>query len=129
MVDRRFEKYLDKPFAYWGRGPEEYDCYGLLKQIYKDVRGIELPDYQSAEDIERIAALMAAGLNDWKEVDEQPDVAIMFRVKGYGGHVGYSIGGGRFIHTWEKSCGVCIERLQTWQSRIIGFYDYVGQKL
>jgi cell wall-associated NlpC family hydrolase len=126
MVNDSYEKYLSAPFSYGGRGPDVFDCYGLLKRLYKEERGVEIPDFVSEDEVEKIAVLFHKGINEWEEVEEGKGVAVLFRIKGYGAHVGYCIGDGRFVHTWEKSCGVCIERLHLWRSRIIGYYDYVG---
>lgn len=127
MVKKEYEELIGIPFEYYARGPEKYDCYGFLMMLYKRFRGIELPDYGSAEGVEHIAVLMAGGMPDWKEVEPFEGAAIMFRVNGLGAHVGYCIGDGKFIHTWEGSAGVVIERIETWKRRIIGFYDYAGK--
>lgn len=124
MVKSEYAELIGIPFKYFARGPDEYDCYGFLMMLYRKFRGIELPDYGSAEGVEKIALLMAHGIEDWTPVEPREGVAIMFRVGGLGAHVGYCIGDGKFIHTWEHSAGVVIERIDTWKSRIIGFYDY-----
>lgn len=125
MLKPTYEDLLGIPFKYYARGPEEYDCYGFLMMLYRELNGVDIPDYGSAEGVERIALLMAHGIQDWKEVEAREGVAVMFRISGLGAHVGYCIGNGMFIHTWEQSAGVVIERLETWKRRIIGFYDYV----
>lgn len=124
MAKPEYAELIGIPFKYYARGPEEYDCFGLLMMLYERFRGIKLPDYGSAEGVEKIALLMAHGLQDWTPVEAKEGVAVMFRVNGLGAHVGYCIGDGKFIHTWEQSAGVVIERLDTWKPRIIGFYDY-----
>lgn len=124
MVKPEYEALLGIPFAYHGRGEDSYDCYGLLMKLYKDFSNVEITDYASEEKMELIALLFANGIAEWRETDEREGVAVLMRVSGYGAHVGYCIGEGMFIHTWEKSGGVVIERLDTWKRRIIGYYDY-----
>ena len=45
----KYEDLLGKKFKYNGRGPDEYDCYGLVKEIYNRL-GIELPEFASTDD-------------------------------------------------------------------------------
>lgn len=125
MAKSTYDEYIGIPFAYHGRGPDSYDCFGFLMEMYRKYRGVELPDYTSSDEIERIAKLVAAGLEDWTPVPEQPHVAVLMRVSGYGAHVGFTVGNGMFVHTWEGSKGVVLEHLDTWKHRIMGFYDYV----
>lgn len=60
-----------------------------------------------------------------------PGSVVLFRVGRFACHVGYVLPYNKFIHTWEKTGGVCIEPLENWKQRIIGFYEYAGndQKL
>lgn len=116
---------IGTPFEYGARGPHAYDCYGLLRELYaRD--GIDIPDYESPSDRSRIAALMAGELRLWRKLPgPQPGAAIVFRIVNLT-HVGYCLDDDWFLHTWEKSGGVCRERLTHWERRIIGFYEYVG---
>lgn len=114
------------PFKYGGRGPDTFDCYGLLMKLYKDEHGVDLPDIRSGDNLHTIAAQMAGRLHLYEEVKKQPGTIILFKVRGMASHVGYYLGKDKFIHTWEQSGGVVIERLSTWDKRIIGFYKYVG---
>lgn len=120
----RYAELIGTPFMYGGRGPDSYDCYGLLKYLMRD-DGIDLPDYASPSDGRKIAAIFATQIQLWERCEEQPGVAMYIRLNG-NAHVGYCIGNGRFIHTWEKSNGVCIEKIKDWEVRTIGFYKYVG---
>ena len=114
------------PFAWGGRGPDSFDCYGLVRHIHAQ-HGIDIPDYTSPSDGPRIAALIAGNLHLWREVSAPKEgVVLLFRVAGYL-HVGYHIGGDRFIHTWEHSGGVVIERVSDWTNRVIGYYEYAGK--
>lgn len=115
---------IGKEFAYNGRGPDNFDCYGLIIWIYK-LRGIDLPDIRAPDNKMLIAPMMAQESVNWKRVREQRgDSVALFRVGDYL-HVAYMLDQETFIHTWEKSGGVMIERLtQQWKSRLIGFYDH-----
>lgn len=113
------------PFAYGGRGPDTYDCYGLLMELYRR-KDIEICDQRSPERVAEIAKEMSEAMWKWQPVERRPGVAILFRIKGFGAHVGMALKHDRFIHTWEGTGGVCIERLSHWDRRIVGFYDFAG---
>jgi cell wall-associated NlpC family hydrolase len=120
---------LGVPFAYGGRGPAEYDCYGLVMELARR-KGSPIPDFPSTADQAINAAVMAtqAAGPTWRELDKPaPGSIVIFKVMGRASHVGWITGDAdRFIHTWEGVGGVCIERLADWQRRIVGFYDYIG---
>jgi cell wall-associated NlpC family hydrolase len=118
---------IGTPFAYGGRGPDQFDCYGLVKHLYER-RGARLPDYRSPSDQNRIGALMAGALTLWEPCDRVPGAVVVFRIMGRVSHCGIVVDDDRFIHTWEGSGGVCIERLSEWEKRVHGFVRYVGPR-
>ena len=120
-----YSKLIGIPFQYGGRGPDSFDCYGLLMHLYLQ-NGIELPDYNKVSDASTIAAMMTSALPLWKRCGLKPGVALMFKLP-MTTHVGYYLGNDRFIHTWERSGGVLIERLSVWKRRLLGAYEYVGK--
>lgn len=69
-------------------------------------------------------------VKDWEEVDSPMELdLVVFSVSGTPDHVGVCIGRGRFIHVEEGSRSR-IEYLSSplWDSRIYGFYRYMGEK-
>lgn len=36
-------RYIGAPWQSGGNGPESYDCWGLVRAVYRDIAGIELP--------------------------------------------------------------------------------------
>jgi len=113
------------PFAYGGRDENALDCYGLLMLLHRR-RGIEIKDFPSSSNGAEITAMMMGNLHLWKTCELKEGASILFRVPG-NLHVGYFIGNGKFIHTWEKSGGVVIEPLSVWSNKIMGVYEYVGE--
>lgn len=120
---------LGKPFKWQGRGPDGYDCYGLVVEIYRR-RGIEVLDWESPDEEFNSAALNFWGsevLNhsNWFETEKGPDVAVLFAAPGDMPHCGYMLDYNRFIHCSSTTGRVCIERLSDprWAGRIKGFYD------
>lgn len=120
---------IGKKFAYFGRGPDTYDCYGLALEIYSRL-GRKLPDYESSDDASIQAASFLEGLEkytDKVEVPEKYDL-IMFQILPcYVSHIGVYLGRGKFIHVMHK-VSVVIEELNNpiWQNKFRGFYRYRG---
>lgn len=112
------------PFVNGGRGPDSFDCYGLIMHLLKE-DGIDIPDYISPTGGAKIMAIFNSEIRLWQECKKRHGVILLFKVPG-NLHVGYYLGNDTFIHTWEKSGGVTIERLSTWERRLVGIYEYIG---
>lgn len=117
---------IGTPFEYGGRGPDTYDCWGLVRLLLR-WDGITAPDYHSDDNYRKIAASMDRQMHLWRKCESAPGRVILFRVRGLPCHVGYQIDKRRFVHTWEGSGGVLIEKLRDWEQRVTGFYEYVGE--
>lgn len=128
---------IGTPYKLGGRGPETFDCYGLLMELMQR-DGFTIPDYrtppdaesESAEAKQRLAAisgLMSQELRLWQETKPHRGAALLFSIRGYGAHCGYLIAPDWFLHTWEGTGSVAKERLSAgWKNRLLGYYDYVG---
>jgi cell wall-associated NlpC family hydrolase len=119
------------PFADGGRGPDGYDCWGLVCEVFRR-GGIELQDYRecnlSCYDSNGFFDIFRKEMSRWvrHEVADIPVpavVAIRFNHPVFVNHVGVYVGDEKFLHTREKT-GVCVERIDTpyWRHRIEGFY-------
>lgn len=117
---------IGTPFAYGGRGPDTFDCYGLVMHLLRTEHGQCIPDVRSAADQATIAARMAVGVQSWQQVNAAPGTVVLFRIGRYISHCGYLLDPLRMVHTWEQSGGVVTERLDAWKQRTVGFYRYVG---
>lgn len=123
---------IGKPFAWGGRGPDAYDCYGLVKELLRR-DGVVVPDFRSPKEGARIIALFTAGVQEWRPAAIEQGATCLIRLPGIGKdmvgtmHCGYMLNDHQMIHTWEKSGGVTIERIEHWKHRILGFYRYVGK--
>lgn len=122
-----YEDLIGRPFAYGGRPGSSHslDCYGLVVECAHRM-GVALPERQFSENRNIIALLMSAQMSQWQRIENRPGAIVLFKVKGVLQHVGVAIDEFRFIHTWEKSGGVCVERLEDWEKRIEGYYEYAG---
>ena len=90
------------PFRSRGRGPDDWDCYGLIRGAVAARCGVELPmyldGYDRAEDSVEVARVVAAALPDWRAVGRQDeregDVVLLRTRDGRGAHVGLLVGDG-----------------------------------
>lgn len=122
---RDVTEYIGVPFKYGGRGPDFYDCYGLVMTLLEE-DGKQVPDYRSPSEAPEIIAMFESAIPTWNQLPH-PLVGsvLVFRVMG-NLHCGYYIGADRFVHAWEGSNGVCVERLSLWYRRLVGAYEYIA---
>lgn len=118
---------IGKPFENGGRGPDNFDCWGLVLEIFRRY-GIELPDYKiSCEEASQIDNEIHKEKKDWlrceKEIPTPALVVMRFNEVVLCNHTGVYLGYNRFIHTREK-IGVNIDRIDSpaWRRKIEGFY-------
>jgi cell wall-associated NlpC family hydrolase len=112
---------LGKPFRAGARGPDAYDCEGLLLTIQFRL-GRAVPDHHSD------AAQVSIAKLNWEpvaEADAQPGDAILLRSTDPLWHVGVVCGAGWMIHA-ESVAGVVRERYDDarWHKRVEGFYRW-----
>lgn len=99
-------KYIGLKYEVGARGPEKVDCWGLLRLVYGEVFGIELPLY---EGITVSSALVQCktfleSKENWIPVDRPFDgAAVAMSQKDIFHHVGVwtESDGGKIIHCWK----------------------------
>ncbi|MBR9764150.1 MAG: C40 family peptidase [Rhodobacteraceae bacterium] len=120
------------PYRDGGRGPKAFDCWGIVRQVFADQLGVDLPGYGdiSADDLRRVAREMARGRDSWPwapvEVPQEFDVAVMARPGGRAPvHVGVCTGAGTVLHT-EQATGAVLVPLDSplIRFRLLGFRRY-----
>jgi cell wall-associated NlpC family hydrolase len=113
---------IGTPFKLGGRGPDAYDCYGLLEEAYRRA-GKTILDYRSPEAGPAISALIAGECARlWMPCEQRAGATVLIRVP-FSLHVGYMINDFKMIHTWRNSGGVLVEPVEDWKRRVIGFYE------
>lgn len=126
-------QYVGAPFKDGGRGPVNYDCWGIVQAVYRNQLGIDLPHYGeiSAKDLLRVRREIAAGAasEPWQQVEipREFDVAVMRLPAGRGhGHVGVMVDPHHVLHV-EQGSGAAIERTDaaTIRNRIMGYWRHV----
>lgn len=115
------------PFKVRGRGPDSFDCYGLVMEMSRR-DGIVIPDFGAHSDQGVVAALVGEALPQWEETKCDRGAVALFRIGRYVSHVGYMLDRYQMIHSWERSGGVLVEPIANWKLRLVGFYKYVGPR-
>lgn len=125
-------EYIRLEFKELGRSVEGVDCWGLIKLIYQDRLGIEIPsllEYSNTKDMEEIPRLVRENAPEWVKVEQgeekQYDVVI-FQMCSVPMHVGLVIGRNLMIHC-ERGSGTVVtnyKKNKQWNRRVVGFYRH-----
>ena len=138
-----WNKYADKKFEIKGRGPDTFDCWGLLQWIYahdryflnedgeKVAARVILPGYEEfyedTKDRETLSQVIFEQRQErWREVTKpQQFDAILLRMRGVPMHVGVVTKPGHMIHC-AHGVGTSHERFDSmrWREKGLGFFRY-----
>ena len=101
---------VGKPYRSGAHGPDEFDCWGLVVYIYRELLGIELPEYAGFESKKKYPGKMRNEIfkqdSDWLIIDKpEPYCCIaMSRTKTIN-HVGIWLAEDNIcLHAVEKCC-------------------------
>jgi len=120
--------YVGIPWLDRGRTREGCDCWGLLRLVYTEVLGLEVPDYSegyaSAGERATVSSLVAAGTRAWTRLapgSERAGDAVLLRQAPW--HVGVVVRPGLMLHMPEDSLSCC-EPYDSgrWGRRVEGIY-------
>lgn len=119
------EEYIGLPFKQHGRGPEAYDCYGLVRLIYLRELGISLPDYEYGDKDQWHQLWEEANQPRWMRVREPETLDVVLLVAQRNPHIGLYLKGRKLLHVPEHGES-CIDLLDSprWRSRIEGYYRH-----
>ncbi len=111
---------------YIGRAYEDYDCFSLVKEFYKDQFGLDLRHFYDGGPLERNAAesLIVSNKGNFIKV-EKPQFGDIVVIKLYGVecHMGVVTEGGRFLHS-ARNIGSLLDRLERYSKMIAGYYRH-----
>ena len=138
-MDRRTHDFqvndlIGKPFRDMGRGPDCFDCFGLVMEVFRR-QGIELPDYGAgiwADQAAQIDRAICDASDQWTALSRPVRgclIALRFPYPHWVSHLGVMLDGERFINVRLKT-KVVIDRISSpaWRRRIAGFYKYRSQE-
>lgn len=125
-------RFVGLPYADRGRGPDGWDCWGLVRLVYARMLEVELPscagDYVCSEEAAEVSALLAERASDggWMRAatPRSFDVALLRRGR-YDSHVGVMIDGRRMLHM-EGQDAAKVARLDDprWSHRVVGTFRH-----
>lgn len=119
-----------KPYADFGRGPEAYDCYGVVIEVFRRA-GHEFPDWGSLrwKACRQIAERIAGHMAEFEPIEKPQilDLVLMWRERAdVCDHLGVMVERGYFLHTTTEGVQCCRVDDPNWQGRISGFYRWKG---
>jgi hypothetical protein len=125
-----YNNYVGIPYQNKGRDRSGVDCWGLVRLVYKQEYGVDLPSF--AESYENsIGELIEEAVNENKEswyLTDKPETGdiILFNILGHDSHLGIYVGNNYFLHAAEGAKHSVIEKLTSvsWSRRIRGYYRY-----
>lgn len=131
-----WNNYSHIPFEDHGRDERGCDCYGLVRLVYRDRLGVELPllldDYDHTRQREILDRLIKGNalLLGFQRVDLaelRPLDVLIVRQAGADCHLGVLVTNNLLLHI-ERGCGVVIEDIRRphLQPRIREAYRYAG---
>lgn len=124
--------YIGIPFVDGGRTREGLDCWGLVRLVYMDHFGIELPSlagiYQNASDGPALLELPGLLLPDWSPVAMRPFAVARFGHRDGRQHVGI-VTDRRLMLNAERGNGVCLRPIPAWDATFAGCYAPLGVSL
>lgn len=116
---------IGKPYLVHGRGPDAYDCYGLVIEVARR-HGKSLPDAFYSETSREFNSDLIDATKPTihaTRIDKPVEGAVVvMTVGGEPNHVGTCLGDGNFIHCGKY--GVRVESLASVSKRIEGYYTW-----
>ncbi len=134
MLLQHAEKYIGIPWKAHGRTAAGLDCYGLVLLFYKDVYGIELPDFEYTPTGTAVqAAAIYNSIHSLAQAvpaeEESPGDVLLLTYHGEASHIAIDVGSGYILHA-ARGIGVCLTSLNTQDgvctiaSRVKGRYKW-----
>jgi cell wall-associated NlpC family hydrolase len=127
--------YVGLPYADLGRDRDGLDCWGLVRLVYGEQLGIDLPDYSqayvSAAERSEVQAVIDGGeaSGEWTRVDAyRPFDLMVFRQGRLRCHVGLCFSQRLMLHIAQGH----VSRLETfsaghWSPRLTGVFRHRDQ--
>lgn len=128
------QAFIGMPYADKGRTREGCDCWGLIRIVYADRLGIELPSYDSeyvgSDERREISAIVEREAQSalWERVETPRPFDILFFRRGrFDAHAAIWVKAGLMLHMVEEDCSK-IERFDVpaYAFRLTGMYRWRG---
>ncbi len=120
-----FDPFVGLPYAERGRGPDAFDCWGLVVEVYRVGLDLRLPLYGDAATCAEEDRLFRHERAFVRQV-ERPDLFDLVLIRERPWHIGLWAGRGHLLHMPFAKTSV-IEPISTFGRRVEGFYRHVDR--
>lgn len=129
MIPAWADTYIGLPYRFGARGPNEFDCWGIVRHVLLRQFGVDLPDHcedtpESNADRQSMsgALLASAEQPEWRRIagreraaaplifaeEERPGDVVLIRRHLFPCHVGVIVCRGRMLHTENELNAMCV---------------------
>ncbi len=132
----KFDKYIGLKYKQYGRDFKGVDCFGLVYLIFKNEKGICLPDFLEVKFSEgdwrkeKENHILQNISENWKKIElknvKKYDVHIFYDKYGVASHLGLNIGHKKFIHVNLDGESV-VGNLRLWRHRLYATVRFIGE--
>ena len=126
-------EYIGRPYELNARGPEAFDCYGLVIDFFRRAANIRIPDWSVKDSqLETAVRVITKALNDSYDLvvpvvtPQDLDIAVLKRHK-LAHHIGVYVNGG-ILHASINNKGVAWERESNFITVGRGHLEYLRWK-
>lgn len=123
-----WQGYIGTPFSEKGRDHSGLDCWGLVRLVYAEKLGVDLPsyaeNYRDSNDREVLTALVEAEKKSrWLAVEKpKPYDVIILTMMGLPTHVGVVVNSRQMLHILKGTNAVLEDFTGLkWRNRVKGF--------
>lgn len=106
-------KYVGLPYRIGATGPNDFDCWGLVRTVLRERLGLELPQVSIGAAVNASAMREIAAGQGWGAIAEAPkEYDVLLMRSALGKHVTIAVqanGSLMYLHA-EQGCGVSLVR-------------------
>jgi cell wall-associated NlpC family hydrolase len=131
MIPQWVEQYIGLEYEDRGRGPDKFDCWGLVRKILKEQYDVEVPSYtySNSEARKEVGPLIENESKSWVEIQpgqERLGDVIVLKLSDLPFHIGVVVDRNEFVHALNgTSSHIAKYSREPWKGRIRGFYRHV----
>ena len=129
MLVTSIKQFTGLPYKTGGRGPEYYDCWGLVRLFYQEVFGIELPLHAgmyfdgNTNNLHEEIVKRSVACEFEKVVDKKFGDILLMRHYQHPVHAGIRISDTEFIHSVQNIGSVKTEE-KRWRNKVEQYYRH-----
>ena len=122
-------KFIGLKYEKLGRTFKGVDCWGLCVLFFKEIYGINIPNFIEEEVLTEkdIYKTVENKKSMFVELNvPEKDCFVLIKIRGLGTHIGLMLNEEDMLHIQNNKHTSCIEKVfsDKWKHRILGFYKY-----